>query len=459
MELSARDRAELIEEAAAVLDGNWRGDHTVPSSQLYPHQWNWDTAFIAAGRSWIDQQRAQAEMEHLFTGQWSNGMVPHIVFNPDVADDAYFPGPTFWRSEVAAHSPSDLATSGITQPPLHARAVLDIVEHASDRTEATAFVERMYPRLVAQHRYLSAVRDVAGGGLAAIIHPWESGMDNSPAWDDDLADLEIPPGALPRYERRDLVHANAKDRPSDETYNRIVYLAVVYRETGYSDADLGRACPFLVEDPLFNSIVRWSLEALADLAVLVGDDPTPHQRAGQRVGRAMTDRLWDPVTRRFYARDVHGDQRSPEDAITSLAPALDPALPAGMVDAVVEVLDSPEFRPRDDPDHFMAASFDLGARDFDARRYWRGPIWINTDWLLWRGLRRHGRTRVADELADSMVGLVRRSGWREYYSPFGGEGFGSHDFSWTAALLIDVLHRAQPRTGVSDSPGTPPVRS
>lgn len=88
MELSARDRAELIEEAAAVLDGNWRGDHTVPSSQLHPHQWNWDTAFIAAGRSWIDQQRAQAEMEHLFTAQWSNGMVPHIVFNPDVADDA-----------------------------------------------------------------------------------------------------------------------------------------------------------------------------------------------------------------------------------------------------------------------------------------------------------------------------------------------------------------------------------
>jgi glycogen debranching enzyme len=91
----------------------------------------------------------------------------------------------------------------------------------------------------------------------------------------------------------------------------------------------------------------------------------------------------------------------------------------------------------------MAASFDLGARRFDPRLYWRGPIWINTDWLLWRGLMLHGRTRVADEIAASMVGLVRRSGWREYYSPFGGEGFGSHDFSWTAALLIDVLRRSE----------------
>jgi glycogen debranching enzyme len=70
-------------------------------------------------------------------------------------------------------------------------------------------------------------------------------------------------------------------------------------------------------------------------------------------------------------------------------------------------------------------SFDLRARGFDPRRYWRGPIWINTDWLLWRGLTSHGRTRLADEIAASMVGLVRRSGWREYFSPFGGRGFGS----------------------------------
>jgi hypothetical protein len=441
MHLDAGERADLIARAQAVLDGNWRGDHTVPSPQLYPHQWNWDTAFIASGRSWIEQERAQRELEHLFTGQWSNGMVPHIVFNPDVPDDAYFPGPSFWHSERAEHSPQDVATSGITQPPLHARAVVDVVEHAQDRAAATAFAERMYPRLTAQHRYLTEVRDVAGDGLAAIIHPWESGMDNSPAWDDDLADLRIPPGALPPYERRDLVHANARDRPSDADYDRFVYLVVVYRETGYADADLGGTCPFLVEDPLFNSILRWSLEATASLAELVGDDPAPHRRAATRVGRALVDRLWDPEHHRFCARDVHGGRRSPEDTITSLAPVLDAGLPAAMVDTVGEVLDSPEFRPRDDPDHFMAASFDLGARDFDARRYWRGPIWINTDWLLWRGLLGHGRARLAGELADSMVGLVRRSGWREYYSPFGGQGFGSRDFSWTAALLIDVLYR------------------
>lgn len=89
----------------------------------------------------------------------------------------------------------------------------------------------------------------------------------------------------------------------------------------------------------------------------------------------------------------------------------------------------------------MVASFDLAARGFDPRQYWRGPIWINIDWLLWRGLISHGRTRVADEVAASMLGLIRRSGWREYFSPFGGDGYGSHDFGWTAALIVDLLHR------------------
>jgi hypothetical protein len=450
--ITTSQRSRLIRDAVAVLDRNWRGDHTVPSGELYPHQWSWDTAFIAIGRSWFDQRRAQQELEHLFTGQWSNGMVPHIVFNPAVADDAYFPGPAFWHSERAPASPRDVATSGITQPPLHARAVLEVVRQAVDADAARGFVERIYPRLAAQHAFLLEVRDVAGHGLAAIVHPWESGMDNSPAWDHDVDDLHIPPDAVPDDQRRDTEHADARDRPDDATYDRFVYLAARYRDAGYSDADLAATCPFLVEDPLFNSVLLWSLDAMSELAELVGDDPTPHGRAADRVRAALRARLWDPVAGRYCARDVAADRRSPEDTITSLMPVLDPMLPAPMVDAITGVLDSPEFRPSADPDHFMAPSFDLAARGFDPRQYWRGPIWINTDWLLWRGLRAHGRARIAAEIASSVIGLVRRSGWREYFDPFGGNGYGSTDFSWTAALTIDLLHRiagdAYPSTAV-----------
>src|SRR5918999_2729909 len=87
------ERRALRGSAEALLDTNWVGSSTLPSPTLYPHQWSWDTAFIAIGRSWADQHRAQTELETLFAAQWTTGMVPSIVFDPAVPDDAYFPGP------------------------------------------------------------------------------------------------------------------------------------------------------------------------------------------------------------------------------------------------------------------------------------------------------------------------------------------------------------------------------
>src|SRR5688572_31840525 len=103
----------LSQDAEAVLRANWTGASTVPSRRQYPHQWGWDAAFIAFGWARIDPARAAQELESILAGQWADGRVPHIVFNPDVAEDAYFPGPGFWR----ATAPSGTATSGLTQPP------------------------------------------------------------------------------------------------------------------------------------------------------------------------------------------------------------------------------------------------------------------------------------------------------------------------------------------------------
>ena len=91
-------RPSLCNAAAATLRNNWVGTSTVPAHGLYPHQWSWDTAFIAFGHSVTNLTRAQLELETLFDAQWANGMLPHIVFNPDVPSDAYFPGPAYWRS-------------------------------------------------------------------------------------------------------------------------------------------------------------------------------------------------------------------------------------------------------------------------------------------------------------------------------------------------------------------------
>ncbi len=436
---AARDR--LIEDAEGVLDRNWTGGSTIPSRSLYPHQWSWDAAFIAIGRSWYDQQRAEQELESLFAAQWANGMLPHIVFNPAVPPGAYFPGPEFWDSDRAAGHRKGPATSGITQPPLHALAAREVHRRAQDPVRAHAFLERIYPKLVAQHDYLARWRDPAGHGLAVIVHPWESGMDNAPIWDDDLR-LSVPPGGVPPYRRRDLVHADPGDRPTKAAYDRFVYLVVTYRDNGYDDSRLLASSPFLVEDPLFNAIWCASAHALADIAEILGRDPAPHRQRAGRISVGMRQHLWDDRTRRFHARDIRTGGLLRKSMITSLMPLLDPMLPAAYVEAIVADLGSPHFRPAE-PGAFLVPSHDLVSPEFDRRRYWRGPVWINTDWLLWRGLDQHaaaaGAAGIAAEIAGSMVRLVRRSGWREYFDPFTGAGYGSADFSWSAALIVDLL--------------------
>ena len=441
-ELGATEPRRLVARATAVLDENWTGSSTVPSRELYPHQWSWDSAFVALGRARFDQERAQAELETLFDAQWATGMVPHIVFNPKVPEDAYFPGPSFWRSDLAPAAPRHVATSGITQPPVHPRAALAVWRHAADRTEARAFLERLYPKLVAQHRYLAERRDVAGSGLAAIVHPWESGMDNSPAWDEALDDFTIPPGALPAYQRRDLVHADPADRPTDAAYDRFVYLAMTYRDHGYDD-DALRSSPFQVEPAMFNAIRAWSAHALAEIAEVVGDDPAPHLASARRIHDGLLRRLTDPATGRFGVLDVDDGDLSGAATIESTMPLLDPALPADRVGAIHDYLyqlsASPGRRSGRRRVRYLVPSYDPAERDYDPRRYWRGPVWANTNWLVCQGLRLHGLERSAAAVAASTAALVRHAGFREYFDPATGEGYGSHDFSWTAALVVDLL--------------------
>jgi len=403
--------------AEAVLAANWTGSSTVPSRRQYPHQWGWDAAYIAIGWSWLDPGRAATELESLLAGQWDDGRVPHIVFHPDVPEEAYFPGPAFWGGP----------TSGLTQPPLHARAALEVALRSSD---GDAFLRRVFPRLAAQHAYLAERRDAAGGGLAAIVHPWESGLDDSPAWDEPLAAVELPPGGVEPYERRDRQHVDPSERPSDAAYDRFVHLARTYRDTGY--ADDGTAA-FLVEDPLFNAIWLWSTHALAEIARRIGADAAPFREAAARIHAGLLERLWDGE--RFLPRDLRAGRLIERRTIVSLGPVLDPDLPPEVLRAVVAELESPHFRNGD----LGVASYDLLAPDFDRRRYWRGPVWANLNWLLARGLRSHALTEQAAALERTTVRLVERAGMREYFDPHTGEGLGSEDFSWTAAVLTDIL--------------------
>jgi glycogen debranching enzyme len=423
------DESALWQAAARVLDANWTGAATVPSPGLYPHQWSWDSAFVSMGLARHSRERAENELLSLFRGQWADGLLPHIVFNTSEARLAYFPGPELWRSDRQPAAPHHVQTSGLTHPPLHALAALRLHEASADAEHSREFLEHIYPKLEAQHRYIACCRDIGGAGLMAICHPWESGLDNSPAWDRPLGALQLPPtGYAPRRVPRNL--------PTGEDYDRYVWLVSILRDSGYDPAYIREDHPFAVEDPLVNSTYLASTHALAEIATAIGRDPTPHRETAQRIHQGLLDRLWDRDTGCFRARDLRDERLLPVVTISTFGPLLDPDLPPTVVRSLVDLMLSARFAGAAG---YPVPSCDIQAPAFDRGGYWRGPTWINTNWLLWYGALGHDLTVVADLLYGSTLRLVRQSGFREYFDPFDGTGRGSHDYSWSAALILDLL--------------------
>jgi hypothetical protein len=423
---------DLDRAARRVLATNWRLGATVPAAGLYPHQWSWDSAFVAIGLRHLSPIRAQRELESLFGAQWRDGRVPHIVFDPHVAADAYFPGPDFWRSASVPAAPA-VPTSGIVQPPAHALAAWSTYHADPATARARGFLPRIYPRLVEWHRYLTTRRDLTGSGLMSIVHPWESGMDNSPAWDGPLA--RITPVPTGEFTRRDLNHAAAAERPTDEDYGRYVRLARDYRDAGYADSLLVHE--FAVEDPLCNALLAAGEHALASMAAELGHDPRPHRAEAARLTGALVSTLYDAEAGTFFPRDAHTGSLIRSFSVGGLVPLVVPDLPVAA--ELVRTALGERFRLRE---ACPLPSYDLTAADHDASRYWRGPGWINTSWLFWYGLRLHGETALAEDLRRHLLDRVRAAGFREYLDPLTGAGHGADGFSWTAALTLDLIRTA-----------------
>ena len=442
-----RDLDPLIERAKRVLDLNWSGSYTRPGPRLYPHQWSWDSAFVAISYACYQQERAITELSHLFDNQWSNGLVPQIVFNPEF--EGYFPGMSFWHAECSQNARCKLNTSGVVQPPLHATAARHVYRRASDAEGALAFLEEVFPRLVAWHEYLYRKRDPEGEGLVYIRHPWESGMDNSPMWDQILQRMQLRPEQIPEYQRADTHIVPKEDRPEAAAYDCFAYLVQLFEQRDYDEARIREDCPFVVQDVLFNVLLCQAEQDLAQIARIVGGDPSAHEARAAKTARAVDRKLWDEEHGIYLDFDLITDQTIHVYVAAGFLPLYAGISDGGRAWRMLESLENTGFCLKDESS-IPVPSYDRYGYGFSPVRYWRGPVWINIDWLLMRGLERYEFREQAQRLRRTMVGLVQKTGFYEYFDPLSGRGHGSGYFSWTAALLLDVL---------LDEANTPEVRS
>jgi glycogen debranching enzyme len=413
------DRPRPVEEAVAILRENDRGIYTVPTSGLYPFQWNWDSCFTALGQSHYDMNRAWTEVETLFAHQWDDGMVPHMVFHEPAP--AYFPGPDVWGT---GHIPP---TSGITQPPIAGFAVHQLYRRSRDKGRARSLLTK----IDRWHDWFYRTRDPAGEDLVAILHPWES-RDNSVDWDEGFA--RVPTDGIAPYERNDLKHADPATRPTKEQYDRYLWLVQHFKRLGWDSTKTHDASPFQIVDAGFNAILIRSCLEIAELADALGDAETADRNRARAVrGLAALDGLWSETSGRYQVYDRVGKTLLDSPSIGGLIPVFAP-IPTHRVAAIAGTIAALARHTR-----YLVPSHDPRDRRFDLQRYWRGPVWLVCNYMIAEGLMRAGERTSAQRIIADSIALIEEGGFAEYYDPSDGSPLGGGRFSWTAAMVIEFL--------------------
>ncbi len=147
------------------------------------------------------------------------------------------------------------------------------------------------------------------------------------------------------------------------------------------------------------------------------------------------EQLWDDDTGQYYSRDADTGALIRLPTIATFIPLYAGIPSSARAERLLALMQSrASFWPR-----FPIPSVPADAPAFSEARYWMGPTWVNINWVVVQGLRAYGATALADELRSRTLALVERAGFSEYFSPLTGAGFGAGDFSWTAALFIDLL--------------------
>ncbi|MBW2641864.1 MAG: DUF547 domain-containing protein [Deltaproteobacteria bacterium] len=308
------------------------------------------------------------------------------------------------------------------------------------KSRTLEFLKELFPKLLASHKYFYRHRDPEKTGLVYIRHPWESGLDNSPNWDKPLRNIEIDKSKLPSYKRKDLKHGiPAEQRPSDADYDRYVYLVDLFRRLDYNEEKIFAQCPFLIQDVLFNSILCRANRDLVEIGRIIGQDVEEVREWVEQTSQAISKLMWSSERRQFDPIDLVTGQHLATATASSFMPLFAVAATTDQAELLYERLNSVSFCALHQGNCFTIPNYDMTREEFDPKNYWRGPVWININWMLYHGLKSYGYKEKSDAMRKDLIQLPVRFGFHEYFDSVNGKGYGSSGFSWTCALFIDLV--------------------
>ncbi len=412
---------ETINIAKEVLINNRRSGYTLPTNnELYPAQWNWDSAFIALGYSYFNMEYAIEELEKLISGQWEDGMIPHILFHDN--DDSYFPNHKTWDCG------NKVPSSGITQPPIIATIIKKIIDQNKLDQSQMKRMEIIIKKLKKYLDWFYNYRDTNKIGLAAIIHPWESGLDNSPIWDGPLDKVKIEENL--KYERRDLNVSRSSNRPLKKDYDGYITLLNQFKKNKYNPSKIVNESMFNVIDIGFNSILIRATKDLVEISKKFNLDFTDLKNKISMSEESLI-KFYKDDDQSFFSYDFKNHNLIKVDAISNYF-----ILFANLENQEINNKIIDKLKKYNSQKDYFFTTVNPKDKTFEETRYWRGPVWINSNWIIYQGLINKDKN-FSELLKNKTLDLLENKKFHEYYNFKNGDCLGANNFSWSAALYLD----------------------
>jgi len=372
---------DLDAEARRILHAAWRDDdsggYCVPNPATYPWQWLWDSCFHAVVWAHLGDERAAVELRSALSAQGPEGFVPHLRYGAGP-----YPHVELWgRSEA----------STITQPPMYGHAVAELTRLGI--TVDDELVDRARRGLT----FLLEQRHRSPGGLVELCHPWESGCDDSPRWDDALPGVRTL-GAWFTL-KGSLVASCARTTNGAPLHNPA----------------------FAVGSAGFSALVAWNARELVEVT---GDDAL--RRCADELAEAL-DARWDPSLATWVDDGPTAEGSGRVRTLDSLLPSLVRPRP----EAFAVLLDPAGFGAPCGPRGVHRAE-----PTYEPTTYWRGPAWPQLTYLLWVAATRSGDEATAGSLVRSMTAGASASGFAEYWEPDTGAALGAVPQTWSTLVAV-----------------------
>lgn len=360
------------------------------------------------------EKRAINELRSIFDSQWKNGMLPHIRFVE--GEKGYSPDAKEWGVSKKITG-AKTYSSGITEPPNPGLVIWYLYRDSKNKKELIKYLEEFYEPLKRYHNFLLKERDPEKFNLAAIFHPWESGTDNSPCYDELVEEtrknLKKQGYRQAIKKRKDIDKVILEYRPSEKYYDCYGRLISFFIKQDYDTKLIFERCPFIVYDVLFNSILAESVNSLAKIAEVLSknnykkkyykNEYKKNKEQSFKVKKAINEHLYDSESGLYYNFDVRNNKLIKIKTIHCIIPLFGNIASIKQAKKLIQAIkDERLFNPHNG---FGIPTTALNEKEFDNLRYWRGPVWPINNWIIIKGLEGYDRL-LANKLKKQTIKLI-----------------------------------------------------